>query len=162
MQGQRAIQWGREYNIVNNLHLKIEKSSPIDFHLLEILENIVGSTLISLLVARVISHKGIFATINEYLSIIDIEAPRGLGQIMQITFQSRLEWIEEAIDYMLKSVGLVIKYQKEAKANTWLYIALVLFKMDIYFEPSVKIPPSVELGEHRIELDYVGLSGLLC
>lgn len=125
--GSRAHQWVREYNESNHVQLKLEKSSPTGFHVLQILGESTVAIHLSLLNDQVISHQGIFAAISKHTSETNISTPKGLKQIIQMTFQSSLTWIEDTIDFVLESVGKVIWYRKEEKESSWVYIALVLF-----------------------------------
>lgn len=99
-----------------------------------------------ILALQVISYGGLFAAISPYSKSIDFASPKGLSQIIQVTFQSKLDWIEEAIDFVLESVGKVIRYKVEEKPTTTIYMALVLFQNDFFESPQSVFLTRLNLG----------------
>lgn len=90
---------------------------------------------------------------------IDLHHPKGLKQLVQVTFTFALDWVEKGLPIILTNIGTYLRHQKEKKAASFFYTALVEFQLD-YFVPLVTLMVSQCLGggTHWFDFDYIGLA----
>lgn len=139
IEGHLANVWVRDFALAQGLRLKLEK--PSSFHILQVIGDNSEADVATLLSLSPVSSKGHYAIFLPFDPTADLRQPRGLKQLIQVTFSSTLSCVEKGLDLILADIGRPLCHRKEKKGQSTLYTVLVETSLD-YFVPSATLTVS--------------------
>lgn len=156
--GHLATSWVPDFAASNGLRLKLEPSFANSFHTLQVIGVEADDIAANLLLLSPLLCKGHYATLSPFDATADLRQPKGIKQLVQVTFSSSLNWVERpgGLNIILADI---LHHRKEKKAGSFLYTVLVEFALD-YFVPSKTLTVPRRLGgdSYKFDFDYVGLA----
>lgn len=147
----------------------MEKSFAASYHVLQVIgddsEEVAAKLLTlspvaaKLLTSSPVASKGHDAALSPFDPSANLRSPKGLKQLIQITFLSSLDWVEKGLPLIFVSISLPTRHKKEKKGFSVFYTMLVEFALD-YFVLSTTLTVSQCLGggQHQFNFDYIGLA----
>lgn len=149
--------WIRDFAATKGLRLKLEPSFVGSFHVLKIIGEDADLIVANLLLLSPLLSKGHYATLSPFQEDIDLCQPKGLKQLIQVTFSSTLDWVEKGLPLISADIGTYLRHKKEKKVGSFFYPSLVKFKLD-YFVLSMTLTVTQHLGGGIHCFDYIGLA----